>query len=101
MGRTAATVKLQQHRIHPGLSSRSTHGDDDTDVLIDTVLGTLSEPDTMKRFITSPCAIPDVKSKIVEHLIPSLDDQVKQILDPLKSTVTDLENKLKVRQSVQ
>lgn len=69
--------------------------EEDPEVMIDTMLGALAEPDTMKRFVTSLCAIPEMKSKLVEHLLPTLDDQVKQILDPFKSTVDDLQERLK------
>lgn len=89
---TSSTPKSQQQK-RPRASSGAT--EDDTDVLIDHVLGALSDPDTMHRFVTSLCAIPEVKSKIVQHLIPTLDEQVTRILEPLKSTVCDLENKLR------
>lgn len=69
--------------------------EEDTDVLLDTVLGALSDPDNMQRFITSLCAIPDLKTKLVEHLIPTLDQQVKHILEPLKTTVNELQTQLK------
>lgn len=36
-----------------------------------------------------------MKTKVVEHLIPSLDDQVKAILEPLRSTVDDSQKRRK------
>lgn len=69
--------------------------DENTDALLDTLLGALSDTNTMERFVASLCAFPDVKTKLVNHLLPTLDEQVKLILNPLKATVTDLELKLK------
>lgn len=55
----------------------------------------MSDSDTMDRFIGALCGIPDVKSKLLEHLLPSLDLQIQDILKPLKDTVSELESKLK------
>lgn len=90
---TSGTPASKPQVKRPRASSGGT--DDDPDALIDLVLGALSDSDTMQRFITSLCAIPDIKSQLVKHLIPTLDDQVKQILNPLKASVENLETKLK------
>jgi len=47
--------------------------DTDADIVIDAVLGALADPITMDRFVSSLCAVPDVKAKLIEHLLPTLD----------------------------
>lgn len=90
---TQGTPQNKQPAKRPRASSGAT--DDDPDALIDIVLGALADKETMERFIKSLCTIPDIKNQLIQHLVPSLDEQVKEILTPLKKSVDDLETKLK------
>lgn len=85
----------QQPGQQPGkrlrMSSGRTDAEADAEIAIDAVLGALSDPDTLERFVSSLCSIPNIKAKLVECLIPSLDKQVSDILEPLKATVDSLQ----------
>ena len=67
---------------------------DDPEVLVDAFIGILSDQNIMDKFVVSLCEIPHIKSKLVEHLLPTLDQQVAGILTPLRETVDLLSQKL-------
>ncbi|CAG2219023.1 unnamed protein product [Mytilus edulis] len=48
----------------------------------------------MDKFVASLCDIPHLKSKLVEHLLPSLDAQIADILTPLRKNVEIMSDKL-------
>ncbi|KAL4238663.1 hypothetical protein ACF0H5_003370 [Mactra antiquata] len=75
MGRpksTGGTPKQEKSQQQKRARFSSGGVEEDPEVMIDTMLSALSEPDTMKRFISSLCAIPDMKTRLVEHLLPTL-----------------------------
>ncbi|CAG2192767.1 unnamed protein product [Mytilus edulis] len=67
---------------------------DDPEVLLDVFVGILNDQKIMDKFVASLCDIPHLKSKLVEHLLPSLDAQIADILTPLRKNVEIMSDKL-------
>lgn len=78
------------------LWASSERNEDDADFATDAILWVFSDPVATDHVVASPCRIPEVRTKLVEHLLPTQDILVKKILEPLKATVSDLEGKLAV-----
>lgn len=91
--------KHKQTSGAPVKRPRASSSEDDPEVLLDTFLGALSNPDMLDRFVNSLCSIPLLKDKIVQCLMPSLEDQITNILQPLKETANDLKSSLKTMQT--
>lgn len=63
----ASNTPKAQPPKRPGASSGD--ADNDAEILIDSLLGALSDLHTMERFISSLCDVPDIKSKFIVHLL--------------------------------
>ena len=38
--------------------------------------------------------IPEIKAKLIEHLVPSLENQIAEVIQPLKQDIVHLEDKI-------
>jgi hypothetical protein len=38
--------------------------------------------------------IPEIKANLIEHLVPSLENQIAEAIQPLKQDIVDLEDKI-------
>jgi hypothetical protein len=47
---------------------------EEAEVLLDAILGALSSKETMDRFVFALVGIPEIKAKLIEHLVLSLDN---------------------------
>jgi hypothetical protein len=47
----------------------------------------------MDRFVTALVGIPEIKAKLIEHLVPSLENQIAEVIQPLKQDIVHLEDK--------
>lgn len=77
------------------LSSETSDMTEEAEVLLDTVLGALTATETIDRFVTALVAIPEVKAKLLQHLAPSLETELHDVIQPL----TDKIDKLTSRQN--
>ena len=65
-------------------------------LVIDSFLGFLQiDEHAAENFISALCEIPKLKTKLVDHLLPSLRDQVKEMIDPMMATIKNLQDDLK------
>jgi hypothetical protein len=38
----------------------------------------------MDRFVSALVGIPEIKAKLIEHLVPSLENRIAEVIQPLK-----------------
>ena len=75
------------------LSSETSAIGEEAEVLLDAILGALSSKETMDRFVSALVGIPEIKAKLIEHLVPSLENRIAEVIQPLtqdKITETDM-----------
>lgn len=77
------------------LSSETSDINEDPEILIDAVLGALTNHDIIDRFVSALIGIPDIKSKLLEHLAPTLKTEVSAIVQPLQNDIKRLTDDLK------
>ena len=76
------------------LSSETSDIGEEAEVLLDAILGALSSKETMDRFVTALVGIPEIKAKLIEHLVPSLENRIAEVIQPLKQDIIQLEDKI-------
>jgi hypothetical protein len=58
------------------LSSETSDIGEEAEVLLDAILGALSSKETMDRFVSALVGIPEIKAKLIEHIVPSLENRI-------------------------
>jgi vacuolar-type H+-ATPase subunit D/Vma8 len=79
------------------LSSETSDTSDDLELILDTVVGALSNEDTLNRFVSALLEVQQIKDKLLAHLLPSLQNQISDILKPLQNSNNNL-NKSIIKQ---
>jgi hypothetical protein len=69
------------------LSSETSDIGEEAEVLLDAVLGALSSKETIDRFVSALVGIPEIKAKLIEHLVPSLENQIAEVIAFPKTSV--------------
>jgi hypothetical protein len=54
----------------------------------------LSSKETMDRYVSALVGIPEIKAKLIEHLVPSLENRIAEVIQPLKQDIIQLEDKI-------
>ena len=76
------------------LSSETSDTTEDAELLLDAVLGALTNNETIDRFVTALVGIPEIKAKLLTHLLPTLENQIQLIVQPLNDEINHLNEKL-------
>ena len=79
------------------LSSETSDTSDDLELILDTVVEALSNEDTLNRFVSALLEVQQIKDKLLSHLLPSLQNQISDILKPLQNSNNNL-NKSIIKQ---
>ena len=45
---------------------------------------------TMDRFVSALVGIPEIKAKLIEHIVPSLENRIAEVIQPLKQDTIQL-----------
>jgi uncharacterized membrane protein YheB (UPF0754 family) len=69
------------------LSSETSAIGEEAEVLLDAILGALSSKETMDRFVSALVGIPEIKAKLIEHLVLSLENRIAEFIQPLKQDI--------------
>ena len=69
--------------------------EDDPDTIVDALVGALNDPEIMSKFVECICSSKALVNSLVGHLVPSLQDTLKSVLDPLKTSIENLTEQLK------
>ena len=69
--------------------------EDDPDTVVDALVGALNNPEIMSKFVECICSSKVLVHSLVSHLIPSLQDTLQSVLDPLKTSIENLTEQLK------
>ena len=72
------------------LSSETSDTSDDLELILDAVVGALSNEDTLNRFVSALLEVQQIRDKLLAHLLPSLQNQISDILKPLQNSNNDL-----------
>jgi hypothetical protein len=48
---------------------------------------------TMDRFVSALVGIPETKAKLIEHIVPSLENRIAEVIQPLKQDIIQLETR--------
>lgn len=96
-GPTSATAfsNLSERARKRLLSSETSDGAEEAEVLIDAVLGALTNDDIIDRFVSALVEIPDIKNRILDHLAPTLKTEIDNQLQPLRDDIKRLNEDLK------
>ena len=89
-GGNTSTTDSKRPRV-----SSSDEQNEDPDYFLDIVVGALSDPGVMDNFVTALCGIPDLKVILLQKLLPSLNEEVKKIMQPLNENMIILNDQLK------
>ena len=79
------------------LSAETSDTSDDLELILDAVVGALSNEDTLNRFVSALLEVQQIKDKLLAHLLPSLQNQIFDILKPLQNSNNNL-NKSIIKQ---
>lgn len=72
------------------LSSETSDTPDDLGLILDAVVGALSNEDTLNRFVSALLEVQQIRDKLLAHLLPSLQNQISDILKPLQNSNNNL-----------
>lgn len=67
---------------------------DDPEALFDVLIDVLSSGTLMDSFVSALCSAPAIKASLISHILPTLDQQVASIMQPLKDVIDNLHGKL-------
>ncbi|XP_071123783.1 uncharacterized protein [Mytilus edulis] len=84
----------KDHRLKRFRTYSSDIENDDLEVLLDAFVGIINDQKIADKYVASLCDIPHFKTKFIEHLLPSLDPQVSDILTTLRKNVEIMSEKL-------
>lgn len=70
-------------------SSETSDTSDDLELILDAVVGALSNEDTLNRFVSALLEVQQIRDKLLAHLLPSLQNQISDILKPLQNSNND------------